>query len=760
MINNWPRHWHTYFLCILFALLAILAGRAQVGAEPSGNDSDHLRFAARSIDTTVLYSQPPATTTVDGKALHIIQFSGPIQDTWLKAVEATGAELVHYVANYGYLVWAGGSSRSQLDRLATYSDFLSFSAPYSADLKADRSLRQAQTQSSATNEIVVTIQMLRHEGRYQTEQLLDSLTVKQLTPWEPVLEYQNMRAVISTSSLATIASLPDVVWIGFYQAPEMMDEKQAQILAGNLNHNKTEPAGPGYLDWLKGHGFSDDPQKYPIIDITDDGIGTGVTETAAGDRTFRFAGDPDLESRVAFLSDCTINNDPSGADGHGHLNASIAGGYDSRNGDPYQDADGYQRGMGVNPFGRIAGTRVFDGAIFDLSNCDSSYLSLARQSYQAGARIVSNSWGCPSCTSYNAATQAYDTAVRDADSSMPGNQELLILFSAGNAGIEGTVGSPANGKNIIAVGASENVRPTWTDGCGLGPSDANNLQDIAFYSSRGPAAGGRVKPDLVAPGTHIAGTASTSPFYNGSAICDRYHPGAQQIFAASSGTSHSVPAVAGLASLASYRLSNNYGIEYASPALLKAYLVASSNHLNGEGANDDLPSNSQGFGLPNMTRAFSNTSRIIVEQGQPPQFDETGQTWSIWVRPVDKEVPVRVVMAYTDQPGLLSVEDPQVNNLDLELDIKGQTYLGNNMDGQWSLPGGEVDQVNSVEAVYLQPDEATTIEVIVKATNIGGDGVPGNEDGTDQDFALICDNCEYDRIETYKLRTYFPVFVP
>ncbi len=164
--------------------------------------------------------------------------------------------------------------------------------------------------------------------------------------------------------------------------------------------------------------------------------------------------------------------------------------------------------------------------------------------------------------------------MRDADSSTSGNQELLILFSAGNAGIQGTVGSPANGKNVIAVGASENVRPTWSDGCGLGPSDANNLQDIAIYSSRGPAPGGRVKPDLVAPGTHIAGTASTSPFYNGSGICDRYHPEAQQIFAASSGTSHSVPSVAGLASLASFRLVENYGIENPSPALLKAYLVA------------------------------------------------------------------------------------------------------------------------------------------------------------------------------------------
>lgn len=769
MTINWRRkHSYTLLLCSLLALLAVLADRTQAVTEivtqellaQRANDENLLLFKRHRIDTSIPYNRSEAATVEDGEALHIIQFTGPIQDSWLAAVEATGAELVHYVANNGYLVWAGESSRSQLDRLAAHSHFLRFSAPYAAGLKTDRSLRQAEVQSNTTSETIVTIQMLRHDGRYQTEKLLDPLIIEQLTPWVPVLKYQNMRALVSISSIETIANLPDVVWIDAYQAPELMDEKQAQILAGNLNSTQTKPSGPGYLDWLRDRGFSDDPLKYPIIDITDDGIGSGIAKTAAGDSTFRVAGDPNLESRIAYLADCTKNNDPSGPDGHGHLNASIAGGYDSRSGDPYRDSQGFQRGAGVNPFGRIAGTRVFDGLTFDQSNCGGSYLSMVQQSYQAGARIVSNSWICPSCTSYNAASQAYDAAVRDADPSVPGNQEAVILFAAGNSGSEGRVPSPANGKNVIAVGASENVRPTWTDACGYSPDNSNNLQDIARYSSRGPAPGGRVKPDLVAPGTNITGTASTSSAYNGTGNCHPYYPSDQQLFTVSSGTSHSAPAVAGLASLASFWLNENHGIENPSPALLKGYLVVSSNYLSGDGANDNLPSNSQGFGLPNMTRAFNNSSRIIVEQGRSPQFSETGQTWSIWVRPVDSELPVRVVMVFSDQPGLLSVEDPRVNLLNLEVVKKGQTYLGNNMDGEWSRAGGEADLANNIEAVYLQPDEAVTIEVTVRATNIGGDGVPDNGDATDQDFALICENCEYDRIGTYTYHMYFPIFIP
>src|SRR5437660_8544001 len=40
-----------------------------------------------------------------------------------------------------------------------------------------------------------------------------------------------------------------------------------------------------------------------------------------------------------------------------------------------------------------------------------------------------------------------------------GNQEMVILFAAGNDGPgPGTIGSPGTAKNIISVGASENVR--------------------------------------------------------------------------------------------------------------------------------------------------------------------------------------------------------------------------------------------------------------------------------------------------------------
>src|SRR5205085_7282675 len=109
---------------------------------------------------------------------------------------------------------------------------------------------------------------------------------------------------------------------------------------------------------------------------------------------------------------------------------------------------------------------------------------------------------------YDASAQAYDAIVRDAQSGAAGLQQLTVVFAAGNDGSgTNTVSSPATAKNVICVGASENVRQTGTDGCGVANGGADSANDIINFSSRGPvnSAGGdgRIKPDIVAPGTHI-----------------------------------------------------------------------------------------------------------------------------------------------------------------------------------------------------------------------------------------------------------------
>jgi len=74
-------------------------------------------------------------------------------------------------------------------------------------------------------------------------------------------------------------------------------------------------------------------------------------------------------------------------------NAGIVGGYNNQSGFPYQDALNYHYGLGISPYGRLAGTKVFNNsANFDLSMCD-SYITAVANAYDSGALITSNSWG-------------------------------------------------------------------------------------------------------------------------------------------------------------------------------------------------------------------------------------------------------------------------------------------------------------------------------------------------------------------------------
>jgi len=709
------------------------------------DEMDTILLDAYPFNTQTDTLDVPAQLKIAGaqdKALHLIQFVGPIKAEWLQAVEETGAALVHYIANNAYLIWSDSTSRARLDILADSEGFIQYSGLYEPYFKYGSSLRTRALQQKDANQAVrVTIQIYNHEQKATSQQIIDNLTLKELVPWHAILDYQNITVTIPAGDLATIAQLPDVYWIGEYYDRELFDEVQGQLVAGNFNGPKTGPSAPGYLSWLDSHGFSMNQNDYPIVDVTDDGIGNGTVNS--GDFTLHRFGNISNPTRLAYVDNCTFAANGGGLDGHGHINISIAGGYDTTSGFPYRDPNGFQRGMGINPYGRFAGTRVF-APFFNLSNCGGTDAGLIKSIQDNGAKISNNSWGCSDCAGlYDDSSQAFDAGVRDADPIQPGNQEMIFVFSAGNSGpSSGTIGSPGNGKNMITVGASENFRQSdedgfWFDGCGIGPAGADNAMDVISFSSRGPSPGNRVKPELIGPGTHIQGTASTNASYNGFSVCDQFRPSGQAIFAASSGTSHSAPAVAGISSLAYWWMQNTFSIT-PSPAMTKAYLMAHTTYLTGASANDTLPSNRQGYGMPNMSTMFDDTSKFLLDQSHT--FNNTGEMWTWTGSVVDPSKPARIVLAYTDAPGAIGTS-PQVNNLNLAVNNGGNTYLGNVFSNQWSIPGGAADPYNNYEAVFLPPGTTGSIGITITAFNIAGDGIPNSGDMTDQDFGLICYNC-------------------
>jgi subtilisin-like proprotein convertase family protein len=299
-----------------------------------------------------------------------------------------------------------------------------------------------------------------------------------------------------------------------------------------------------------------------------------------------------------------------------------------------------------------------------------------------------------------------------------------------------TIHPPGTGKNVITVGASENFRMTGTDGCAVANSGADNALDIINFSGRGPTSDSRKKPDIMAPGTHIEGAASRATGYDGSGVCDQFWPTGQTLYAWSSGTSHSTPAISGACALTRQYFINN-GWSAPSPAMLKAFLTATTTYLSGVGANDTLPSNNQGYGRVNLGLAFNGAANVRVDQ--TTTLAATGDTFTSTGTIQSGATPFRVALAWTDVPGP-TTGNAFVNNLDLEVTVNGTLYRGNVFSGANSVSGGAADIRNNLETVFLPAGTTGSYSITVRGTNIAGDGVPGNGDTTDQDFALFVYN--------------------
>lgn len=663
--------------------------------------------------------------------LHLIQFFGPIQERWYQAMIESRIEVIAYIPDYTYLVWGNDTTINKVRA--------SVPVRWSGSFQPQDALHpKLEARHLSQKHVDIAVQLFNNEDAERTITALTSRAVKSLRPATVIKHYITIALKIAAADLPWIAAQPGVVSVEPLLSPRLLDEIQGQILAGQVSANGSQPNVPGYLSWLTATlGFTTASGAYPIIDITDDGIDDG-DETPDHADFYEF-GDINLDDRLIYNVNWTGDPTADGVGGHGNLNASIAGGYNDRSGSAFEDNAGYNYGLGINPFARLAGSKVFgneSGWAYPV------YADVIALGYQQGTRISSNSWGDDiGFGQYQIDDQIFDILVRDAVQNLAGNQEITILFSAGNSGPTHTsIGSPGNAKNVITVGASESFRPTWIDGCGIGPWGADNANDIASFSSRGPTTDGRSKPEIVAPGTHIVGAATQIPDYTGAYVCDRYYPPNQSIYAASSGTSHATPAVAGATSLFYhyYKVTYSDRNTWPSPAMTKAAIINSAQYLNGAGSGDTLPSPNQGYGAVNLGNVFDGVPRLVEDQTDI--FQSSGEETTIRGYISDATKPFRVTLVWTDAPGSV-IGDAYVNNLDLVVKVLDQTFLGNVFSGATSVIGGSADTRNNVESVFLPTSISGPFEITIQARNIAGDGVPANEDPTDQDYALMCYNC-------------------
>ncbi|MCL4267327.1 MAG: S8 family serine peptidase, partial [Anaerolineae bacterium] len=626
---------------------------------------------------------------------HLIQFHGPVRDEWLQVLEATGLPMLQYYPHNAYLTWGSATALANVEGLP----FVRWQGPVHPAYKIDPGLAQMNGRIHNVDimfyndgDIDGTLSAIRALGAH----------ILQAFPSQPDKAFYDAIVQMDAAELTAVAQLNTVLWMGHLSPePILDDEMSSQIVAGN--HPGGTPV-PGYYAHLAALGVDGTGVTWAVVDTGVDYDHPDLGPNIVGGYSFPGACNPPGQPG----SDCS-------GGGHGTHVAGIVGGTGAAG---FTDPSGFLYGLGVAPGYGIFAMNSLSAAAWPPAG---GWQEHSKQAVLGGAIGGNNSWTTGEGTNhgYQASERTHDIMVRDGNFDTASVAEPFIeVFSAGNSGPSpSTLTAPKEAKNLIIVASSRNFR-------------VGSIDTISSFSSRGPAVDGRWVPTISTPGEQIA---SARNDLGGS--CSTPIGGTNNLYAFCSGTSMAAPHTSGAVVLFTEWWRDFNSGNDPSPAMAKALLVNGSVDMG----TADIPNIHEGWGRVNITNIIS-PSVPFVFQDQTNLFTDTGQQIILSLGVADPTEPLKITLTWSDAPGAVGANPALVNNLNLTVVNDGNTYLGNVFSGGWSTTGGTVDNINNLENVYIQnPGGALTI--IIDAANIAGDGVPYNGDTTDQDFALVCQNC-------------------
>jgi hypothetical protein len=623
--------------------------------------------------------------------LFLIQFRDSLQPQWREQLRTLGVDLLRYVPDDAFVARFEKVQTGDVQALG----FVQQIVPYQAAHKVHTKLQAAKASVESLQVAVLlsprandaeTAQTQAHFAEVRSESKLRSGRV--------------IRGRVSPAQLDALAASDTVLWIEPAPDMKLFDEVASKIVAGDGGPNLLDTQALGY----DGSGVN--------VAVADSGLNNGDAVTMH----------PDLLGRTpAFFYYGTPGQLTDTADEHSH-GTHVAGIIAGNGATGEVDTDGNLYGLGVAPGANIIAQRIFDG----VGNyaAPPSFEKLTRDAKRAGADIGSNSWGDDTQGRYDTSAMEFDELVRDADALTLGDQPYILEFSAGNAGPgQQTIGSPAVAKNVIATGASQNDRLDQV-------IYADGIDAMADFSSRGPCEDGRIKPDVVAPGTWIASLQSESATdqYAWAPISPNYQ--------FQGGTSQAGPHVSGAAAVfvQFYRATHN-GVT-PSPALVKAALINSAVDMDDASGTGPTPNMDEGWGRVDLTQIMDSVRSVdYVDQSAPLT---NGQIFERTILIASRAEPLKVTLTYTDEPGFPGAIPALVNDLDLEVVAPdGSVYRGNQFDQGRSVanaPGH--DNINNVEGVFIASPVPGEYLLRVRARNVVADA-RADTGVVDQDFALV-----------------------
>ncbi len=583
---------------------------------------------------------------------YIVQFDHPPTQRDKEALEGVGAEIHYYLPDYSFIVEISPGDVGVLEGV----EGVRWVGPYLPSLRYNLSIFR---ELSEDNQILLSLYTGGAPPPFPDAVLADIYTfpgraeevARGLEGVGEVLEVYpiQIRAVIPLNRIEGVAVLDGVEWIE--PAPLLKVRNDVAAVIMNVSGARSQMG-------LKGEG--------EIVAVCDSGLDTGVdNHSVNGDIHL------DFDNRVIFFN--LYGSSPDDRNGHGtHVSGSLAG-------------------NGARSSGRYAGMAPNATIIMQAAGDDygspyvyvTNFYNVLNQAYQNGARIHSDSWGSDDNGYYNGQSRYVDLFTWR-------YTNMTVFVAAGNTGPSAsTVGSPATAKNIVAVGA-------------CGGYSVRNANNLASFSARGPTQDGRLKPDVVAPGTYITSCKSSLVGGNG-------------YYFTTQGTSMATPLAAGVGTLIREYLRES-GVQNPSAALIKALMLVGGREMTGSGASATIPNNSEGWGRVNITESISPAPPKTVLYRDVKDGLDTGETYVKEIYVHSSSAPLKIVVAWTDYPASLSSSVKLVNDLDLEVrGPGGEVYYGNDFTSPYN---DTRDRRNNVEGVIINRPATGTYVVTVKGYNV------------------------------------------
>lgn len=393
------------------------------------------------------------------------------------------------------------------------------------------------------------------------------------------------------------------------------------------------------------------------------------------------------------FSSVLLHNGNSSNTGHGTACAGIV----------FGDGTGNSAARGMLPDGK----HVFAA----YSNLGNRYTHTA-QLMSAPYRCVfqSNSWGYGYGDYTNATSELDDIAFL---------YNIVICQAQGNSGNSASeILSWA--KNVLSVGG---IRHNNTQGLG---DDYHG----GVSGSTGPAADGRIKPDMSFWYDNIFTTSDSGGYTSGFG-----------------GTSAATPETAGHVGLFMQMWSEDaFGTSPGLPTVFgnrpksttaKAMMINAADQYTFSGGTSDLKRVRQGWGRANVERSYEDRDSYFIVNEDDVLTPLQTVSYDLQVAPNEDEL--RATLVYSDVMGTTSSSQHRINDLSLRVYAPdGTKYWGNRgmKTSMFSASGGSSNTLDTVENVWVQSPMAGTWTIEVLADEINQDSHTETS-ALDADFALV-----------------------